>query len=154
MLTCPLFDAPWADQTGPSSSPRMCIMRCGSCSLKPAVSLLRIDELEKLHGLRPPRRKTLRPSYDFSPGAEHSPLCGICEAPELRAKARGRERPFLRTILLSDLPRNGSVAPVDATLEHATGQSSKCRLKYANRGGAKSARRVFKRLLLLCHRLL
>jgi hypothetical protein len=37
MLTCPLFDAPWADQIGPTSSPRMCIMRCGSCPLKPAV---------------------------------------------------------------------------------------------------------------------
>src|SRR5215217_6724555 len=37
ILTCPRFDAPWADQTGSTSSPHMRIMRYGSCPLKPAV---------------------------------------------------------------------------------------------------------------------
>jgi uncharacterized protein YjbI with pentapeptide repeats len=39
ILTCPRFDAPWADQTGSTSSPHMRIMRYGSCPLKPAVIL-------------------------------------------------------------------------------------------------------------------
>src|SRR3954447_4511796 len=51
MLTCPLFDAPWADQTGPTSSPQMCIMRCGSCPLKPAVT---VNTLEFDHKLGAP----------------------------------------------------------------------------------------------------
>ena len=37
ILTCPRVDATSAYQTGPSSRPQMCIMRCGSCPLKPAV---------------------------------------------------------------------------------------------------------------------
>src|SRR3712207_1281687 len=37
ILICPRFDAPWADQTGSTSSPHMRIMRYGSCPLKPAV---------------------------------------------------------------------------------------------------------------------
>src|SRR3712207_4169792 len=39
ILTCPRFDAPWADQTGSTSSPHMRIMRYGSCPLKPAVQV-------------------------------------------------------------------------------------------------------------------
>src|SRR3712207_3168536 len=39
ILTCPRFDAPWADQTGSTSSPHMRIMRYGSCPLKPAESV-------------------------------------------------------------------------------------------------------------------
>jgi hypothetical protein len=37
ILTCPRVDATSAYQTGLSSRVHMCIMRCGSCPLKPAV---------------------------------------------------------------------------------------------------------------------
>ena len=40
ILICPRFDAPWADQTGSTSSPHMRIMRYGSCPLKPAVTVV------------------------------------------------------------------------------------------------------------------
>src|SRR5215213_3373516 len=37
ILTYLQVDVTSANQTNPSSRPHMCIMRCGSCSLKPAV---------------------------------------------------------------------------------------------------------------------
>jgi hypothetical protein len=39
ILACPQGDVTSANQTNPSSRPQMCIMRDGSCSLKPAVCL-------------------------------------------------------------------------------------------------------------------
>ncbi len=54
MLTCQRFDAPSADQTGSSSRPHMCIMRWGSCPLKPAVRSLipRLRHRLQRHGVR------------------------------------------------------------------------------------------------------
>src|SRR5215212_8511043 len=40
ILTCLQVVVTSANQTNPSSRPHMCIMRCGSCSLKPAVTLV------------------------------------------------------------------------------------------------------------------
>jgi hypothetical protein len=40
ILICPQVDATSANQTSPSSRSRMCIMRCGSRSLKPAVAVV------------------------------------------------------------------------------------------------------------------
>src|SRR5829696_7199887 len=37
ILTCLQVDVTSANQTSLSSGPHMCIMQCGSCSLKPAV---------------------------------------------------------------------------------------------------------------------
>src|SRR3712207_2881556 len=45
ILICPRFDAPWADQTGSTSSPHMRIMRYGSCPLKSAVELVGVEVL-------------------------------------------------------------------------------------------------------------
>src|SRR5215213_10110380 len=49
ILTCPRFDAPWADQTGSTSSPHMRIMRYGSCPLKPAVYVVVADLRMPIH---------------------------------------------------------------------------------------------------------
>src|SRR5215217_5001577 len=59
ILTCLQVDVTSANQTNLSSGPHMCIMRCGSCSLKPAVGT-RVNR-DKEQGLRFTLPQSLRP---------------------------------------------------------------------------------------------
>jgi hypothetical protein len=59
ILTCLQVDVTSANQTNLSSGPHMCIMRCGSYSLKPAVGT-RVNR-DKEQGLRFTLPQSLRP---------------------------------------------------------------------------------------------